>query len=1229
MSAPFPELVFDLGNYGRIAVLPAADTGDNRIYSFLNYFIQDWQTDSQGLPFYIKIYVNFPGEFEGSDYDRDGFATYEISLVTTSSTPESMRETVALRIHSGDLKDPSGGVGGVVDHTKNPFKSPLNATAPSKYFRFKNYKDGDFGKKITITPAMVAGLTVTTDAFGSDTGGNEDMGYTISGTTKDGTYIDTAHDSGNYSKRNSVKGSSWSSIKETTGIPEGYGSNGSTGGNVGGLSSTRLTPWRCAAPGQVNCGAGQQTYMTYYQTRGFVFSSGNQSGEFLPNPMWLAAKYGGFKDRNGNGIPDSGEWERNPSRPEEGPKTYFQVANMSELPSQLNEAFRSIARSNSTGTATSASVNAVLGGGISIQTVYYPEYVNPANNDERVKWVGSVYGLYVDKWGNLREDSNGDQRLTLANGKTGDLGDYVLTFNSPQNPPASPPVCYEANISISRCYDPVGDNDLVLFPGGQGRPDNIHQIKPVWDTGRWLAELDDGLLASGSRNYGTAATLAGGKRRIYYGKTTATGTEMKLFNSGAANELSEIMLYDNYQSILPGTTSKLEATTKLIDYVIGIDTPLWRSRKVGNPWTNNLNPVTWRLGDVINSKPIIVGPPNYNYDLIYGDKTYYQYKMKNATRRQVAYFGGNDGMLHAINLGFYGSLSEGQIGYKVNGYKTLDDKTQIPLPAHELGAELWGFIPNSLLPHLQWLADPDYGHSYYVDLKPLLTDYKVNGKWETVLICGLRLGGRIIEPNNGNSPYHYSEVFALKVTDPETEPTLLWRYSGEQMGLSVGLPTVVYSDKKWYVVLPSGPNTDDRGIDALGKSVVNYGTNSPYDGYSEKPARLIVLKADDGTEVVDTGLPENSNFLTVMSEDGKSFFNDSFLPLATQTFKEGENVFWNNQVIYYGLTISRNKDCIDSGAVYRLQMVNESGGALPVSKWKIKRFYKTERPVTGAVNSTKDSSGNIWILFGTGRFWGIQDLSPCSATGTAACEANHDQYIFGIKEKLDSNGNLTFADRTSESAKIIDVSGAKVFEDGGVKNVPTNSLLKLGAGGTIGYVNLSAVITNTALGYKKKLQSRQLLGGNSQRTYEMVLTQPKVDSIGNGESYMVFTSYEPSLDTCGGFGQSYLHMLDTYTGLPAPKMAISFYNHDSTTLQKGQVSGTITAGDGKATEAIILKTDGKVVVRTSGQNGSIYDLERPIDESLGSAVISWREVLDSGYSLSKEAMVEGLNLDLD
>ena len=133
--------------------------------------------------------------------------------------------------------------------------------------------------------------------------------------------------------------------------------------------------------------------------------------------------------------------------------------------------------------------------------------------------------------------------------------------------------------------------------------------------------------------------------------------------------------------------------------------------------------ITARLGDVIHSTPMTVSSPAEGYHLIYNDFSYAEFVKHYKNRRHVIYFGGNDGMLHAVNGGFYDEKQKKFCtGWSDTGL-CLDDSTK---PA--LGAELWAYVPYNLLPHLGSLTQPDYGnkkHKYFVDLRPRIFDAQI------------------------------------------------------------------------------------------------------------------------------------------------------------------------------------------------------------------------------------------------------------------------------------------------------------------------------------------------------------------------------------------------------------------------------------------------------------------------------------------------------------------------
>jgi type IV pilus assembly protein PilY1 len=143
----------------------------------------------------------------------------------------------------------------------------------------------------------------------------------------------------------------------------------------------------------------------------------------------------------------------------------------------------------------------------------------------------------------------------------------------------------------------------------------------------------------------------------------------------------------------------------------------------------------WKLGDIFHSNTVIVGSPSPYYKDTGFDGTGGFYE-NNKNRKKVVIVGGNDGLLHAFNA--------------------------------TTGAEEWAFIPNSLLTDLQAMMS---AHNYYVDSTPKVSDVwfysSVNDttitadEWRTVLVCGLRKGGK-----------HY---FALNITDT-LNPQYLWQF---------------------------------------------------------------------------------------------------------------------------------------------------------------------------------------------------------------------------------------------------------------------------------------------------------------------------------------------------------------------------------------------------------------------------------------------------------------------
>jgi len=201
------------------------------------------------------------------------------------------------------------------------------------------------------------------------------------------------------------------------------------------------------------------------------------------------------------------------------------------------------------------------------------------------------------------------------------------------------------------------------------------------------------------------------------------------------------------------------------------------------------------LGDIVDSSPTWVGPPVSPYtatwtDLLHatgdsmvensGTQSYVNYVTAQQGRLNVVYVGGNDGFLH----GFEAGSTDGQGNLINNGTTPNDGKEVI---AYMPGSTLYslansttstnctvhtatqtqvqningvtpviGSSPQCVDPSLA-LANPKYGHNFFVDATPGTGDLFYGGTWHTWLVGGLGAGG--------------AAIYALDITNPAPNPT--------------------------------------------------------------------------------------------------------------------------------------------------------------------------------------------------------------------------------------------------------------------------------------------------------------------------------------------------------------------------------------------------------------------------------------------------------------------------
>ncbi len=480
----------------------------------------------------------------------------------------------------------------------------------------------------------------------------------------------------------------------------------------------------------------------------------------------------------------------------ECPRHISYAQNPLELEGKLAAAFAAILNQTSSGTAASVLSSSTSGEGALYQSYFYPTQFEA---EREIKYTGYVHGLFVDAYGNLREDTNGDGRLRLKN---------------------------EDRIVVTR-YDAINDRlvvDIYADTNGDGKADpsrdavapfdgvfdtavcddaphqcdkSLADITPIWEGGRRLA-----IMPPANRSIHTWVDLNGDK-------VVGSGE----FVSFDTTNQSKIAGYLN----LSGAPAAYTAAN-VINFIRGTQITGLRDRMLtvkddsGTPTS-----MVWKLGDSVYSTPVVVASPKERYDILYGDASYVAFYQQYKNRRQVAYLGANDGMMHAFNVGFYNKGDDpSTTGTNEIEHGWFSNTTTADGRGVNRGDELWSFIPQELLPHLRWLADPAYTHVYYVDLKPKITDARIftadadhPGGWGTILIGGFRMGGSCNNCTGGQATpmsftgdfnndgsidaarTFFSAYFVLDITNPEKLPTLLWSYSDTNLGLTMSYPSVV------------------------------------------------------------------------------------------------------------------------------------------------------------------------------------------------------------------------------------------------------------------------------------------------------------------------------------------------------------------------------------------------------------------------------------------------------
>jgi type IV pilus assembly protein PilY1 len=431
----------------------------------------------------------------------------------------------------------------------------------------------------------------------------------------------------------------------------------------------------------------------------------------------------------------------------------------------------------------------------------------------------------------------------------------------------------------------------------------------------------------------------------------------------------------------PSPESPADTLEARVDYLRGV-----RSLERDD----SLRPRRSVLGAIMHSQAVYVANPTGNYvdtwpkasnapEMSVNAQSYAQFVEKHADRPPMLYVAANDGMLHAFHVSVPACKEQDQQGLCTSHESTPD-----------AGRERWAYVPRAAYGNLGNLTHArDFQFQPTVDATPVTRDvfFSEQGRheWHSLLIGGLGLGGR--------------GFYALDITDPMAiserfpERTVLWEfdasmpggetetgatYNPADLGYTYGQPAVArLANGRWAVLVPNGYFADCSKPDKPARCDEATGPPPSY-------SALFVLDAQTGAVMAELKTPSIS---------GVSSYGLSTPVLGDYDNDQVDDVAFAGDL---------------AGNLWRFDLA-----ASTPSAWKVGLAYRPAQqgpqPITAMPRLFPDPITNrFMVVFGTGKYLGDGDKSDTTT-----------QAIYGIRDRIDSQGNVTTVLRDSLQQQVL------------------------------------------------------------------------------------------------------------------------------------------------------------------------------------------------------------------